>query len=192
MEETAPVKESLRVAFFRILFITIIGFLVFGLLVAFSALYYPTSRTIYTGESLGDVLPIIILVALLMERSTDSLLYFFFVKESPLSVNRKGVISKQATSYILGVSQGVIISIVGVRILDKIIVAPTSPQNESIFILVDVVFTSLVLASGSEGIHHAAKAYKALTQRVTTSNTKKQEPSPLPQMDEPEDINRPN
>lgn len=74
-----------------------------------------------------------------------------------------------------GMVIGVIVSLIGVRILGKIyeLPEPADGIHARLFIVVDVLLTGFVLAGGSEAIHKIMTLYNSFMNRVTESNKQK-------------------
>lgn len=74
-----------------------------------------------------------------------------------------------------GMVIGVIVSLIGVRILGSIYLLPTPADgiHARLFIVVDVLLTGFVLAGGSEAIHKIMSLYDSFMNRATESNKQK-------------------
>jgi hypothetical protein len=75
----------------------------------------------------------------------------------------------------IGVTIGVFVSLVGVRIMGSVFEAPASTQefHARMFILVDVLLTGFVLAGGSGAIHKIMSLYDSAMNRATENNKMK-------------------
>jgi len=74
-----------------------------------------------------------------------------------------------------GVTIGIFVSLVGVRIMGSVFDLPDSPTkfHSRMFILVDVLLTGLVLAGGSSAIHKIMSLYDSAMNRATENNKSK-------------------
>lgn len=72
----------------------------------------------------------------------------------------------------IGVTIGVFVSLVGVRIMGSVFEPPDSNHefHSRVFILVDVLLTGFVLAGGSSAIHKIMSLYDSAMNRATASN----------------------
>lgn len=67
----------------------------------------------------------------------------------------------------LGLSIGIIISFVGVRILDSLFDSSSlSSEQLSIFLIVDVIFTGAVIAGGSDSINKVMKVFNGFMEQT--------------------------
>jgi len=74
-----------------------------------------------------------------------------------------------------GVTIGIFVSLVGVRIMGSVFEAPASMHefHSRMFILVDVLLTGFVLAGGSSAIHKIMSLYDSAMNRATENNKMK-------------------
>ncbi len=75
----------------------------------------------------------------------------------------------------IGVTIGVFVSLVGVRIMGSVFEPPDSNHefHSRVFILVDVLLTGFVLAGGSSAIHKIMSLYDSAMNRATENNKSK-------------------
>lgn len=72
----------------------------------------------------------------------------------------------------MGLCFGLIVALVGVRILDQLVAETPAGIQGRMFVMVDVLLTGSVLAGGSDAVNKLTKAYSQLMASVATKRLK--------------------